>query len=125
MKQGCKAAAAKRKDDNKDDDKPNQNGGGNWKKKMKKAIQIPQSLKSVMALLAQEESNNQAFISALADLAALAASTEASAAVNSAPALTAPPPAPAQKQPSIGSVDAAFPATQVMLQRILKNEKKS
>ena len=119
MKQSRKAAAAKRKassDNDKNGEGSKGNGGGNWKKKFKRAMQTPQGVKSVMSLLAEEEQKNQSFV------AALSASSNASQNV--------PPQGQAtnntstqQSGSNVSAVAAAFPATSVKLQNILKNGK--
>ena len=119
MKQSRKAAAAKRKassDNDKNGEGSRGNGGGNWKKKFKRAMQTPQGAKSVMSLLAEEEQKNQSFV------AALSASSNASQNV--------PPQGQAtnntstqQSGSNVSAVTAAFPATSVKLQNILKNGK--
>lgn len=90
------------------------NSGGNWKKKFKKALKNDKGLKSIMSMMATEETNNQAFISALA-----------ASQLPPAPAAAAPPapPAVAQDGAVISSVTNAFPATNLKLQSILKKKK--
>ena len=68
MKKLRAAAAKKRNTDSSDTGKP---GTGNWKKKMEKALKSPHGIKTVMAILGEEEKTNQGFISALTTLAAL------------------------------------------------------
>ena len=43
----------------------NDKAGGNWKKKFKRAIKTDRGLKTIMSIMASEEQNNQALVSAL------------------------------------------------------------
>ena len=111
MKESRKtAAAAKRKNDSSSKESDSKNGGGNWKKKMKKALKTPQGIKTVMSVLAEEESNNQALVCALR-----ASNTPAPA---PAPAAATPP----AMVSSVSATSMAFPATSVKLQSILKKK---
>jgi len=96
----------------------NDKAGGNWKKKFKRAIKTDKGLKSIMSIMASEEQNNQALVSALASATA-------------SPSLHPPPlpPAPAisasvtalPPTATIASLAAAFPATNIKLNSILRN----
>ena len=83
---------------------------GTWKKKMKRALKTEQGLKAVMAILAEEETNNQALVAAFTGSAA--------APLPPAPAAT-PVPAPTQNETS-GKIAALMPATTLKLRSIMK-----
>ena len=87
---------------------------GNWKKKFKNAIKIPNGLKTVMAVLAEEEKNNQAMIAVFHAASQPTPLPPVPNAVVSAPTATPPP------IPQVSVVQAAMPATTVKLQGILK-----
>ncbi len=85
---------------------------GNWKKKFKKALGTPKGLAHIMSVLADEEKNNEAMISAFKSF---------QAALPPAPAAIAP------AQPSVriasttaSSIQSAMPATALKLSSILK-----
>jgi hypothetical protein len=104
----CRAEAKKKESTNKRKNAPNGNKG--WKKKLRSKMQTENGLATVMSVLKEQESTNQAFV------AALAASTM----------LPAPAPAPASTPASTAKVSAlskVLPATSVKLARILKNKK--
>ena len=116
MRKSRKAAIAKkRKGTDSDDDKESKQKEGNWKKKFKKALKTPNGLKTVMAVLAEEEKSNSALIAALH-----ASQQSAPPPPPAAPQQPTHPPAP-PAAPTVGSLQASFPATSVKLQSILKN----
>jgi hypothetical protein len=96
--------------------------GGNWKKKFRKAIKTDKGLKSIMSIMASEEQNNQALMSALAAATTLLPTptpqvpphpptvTATSAAVTARPSTTA----------TVATLAAAFPATNIKLNSILQ-----
>ena len=107
-------AEAKKKDSSgggkrKSDDSKGGNGNKGWKKKLRSKMQTEKGLASVMSVLQEQESTNQAFVAALA--------------------ASAPPPAPAAAPvaaPAAAKVSAltkVMPATSVKLAGILKNKK--
>ena len=83
---------------------------GTWKKKMKRALKTEQGLKAVMAILAEEETNNQALVAAFTGSAATP--------LPPAPAAT-PVPAPTQNETG-GKIAALMPATTLKLRSIMK-----
>ena len=89
----------------KSDDSKGGNGNKGWKKKLRSKMQTDKGLASVMSVLKEQESNNQAFVSALP---------------SSAPP-PAPPTTPAPKitTANISSLTKALPATSVKLASIL------
>ena len=119
MRQSRKAFQKKRKrsPDTDADDKKTPSDSNSWKKKFKKAMKTPNGLKTVMTVLAEEEKSNSALIAALQ-----ANPMPQQGTVTLPPAPTAPAPAPPQA-PTVGSVQASFPATSLKLQSILKNGK--
>ena len=115
LKKSRDTNALKRKSDGNGNDKNNGNNG-NWKKKLKKAIKTPKGLAHVMSVIAAEEQNNTAFISALKTIQ------------------SSLPPAPAATQPiqpiaTVASTTATpavssstVPATAIKLASILKKK---
>ena len=106
MKKSRAAAAKKRNTDSSDKGKA---GTGNWKKKMKKALKSPHGIKTVMAILGEEEKTNQGFISALNTPAALPL-----------PPIQVPPVAQPPRSAQTSALAVRFPITSVKLQSILK-----
>ena len=112
IKESRKEAKRKR-DEAPTTDKNGERSGGNWKKKFKSAIKTPNGLKTVMAVLAEEEKSNQAMIAAFQAASQPVPLPPAPTAVTSAPPTTPPP------TPQVSLVQAAMPATTVKLQSIL------
>ena len=96
-------------------DKGDNKNNGNWKKKFKNAIKTHNGLKTVMAVLAEEEKTNQAMI------AAFQANIQAPVPLPPAPTMvvSASPAVPAP-QANISLAQAAMPVTSVKVQSILK-----
>ena len=113
IKESRKEAKRKR-DEAPTTDKNGERSGGNWKKKFKSAIKTPNGLKTVMAVLAEEEKSNQAMIAAFQTASQPVPLPPAPTTVTSAPPTTPPP------TPQVSLVQAAMPATTVKLQSILK-----
>ena len=112
MMHKSRAAAGKRKrgDDSGGNDKDKSNPSNpstNWKEKMKKALKTPQGLRSVMAIMAEEEQLNNGFVAALQSTTPAPGTT---------PSTTPNPTPPVQAS----AVHARFPTTSVKLQSILK-----
>ena len=116
--EASKKEAKKRKRE-RESDKNGEGGKNNWRRKMQRAMKTDEGLKSIMAIMAEEEKNNTAFIAAL-HTAPTPVSTPAPL---PPPPTTTPvaPPAP----PQVSSLSQALPATNVKLQSILKKGKKS
>jgi hypothetical protein len=87
----------------------NDANNGNWKKKLKNAIKTKKGLKAVFAILGEEESSNQSFVSALSAVT-----------LPPAPTTTATPAPPATS--AVASLESAYPATSVKLRSIVKNK---
>ena len=92
----------------KSDDSKGGNGNKGWKKKLRSKMQTEKGLASVMSVLQEQESTNQAFVAALA--------------------ASAPPPAPAAAPTAapaakVSALTEVMPATSVKLASILKNKK--
>ena len=143
------AADKKRRRDDEDKESTGGKNGKSWKSKFKKALKSEKGIKSIMALLAEEEKSNQALVSALqavvsqkepqsAPTTATVTSTTASSTPSrsgwGAPshsvswgASTTPKPNSTNTAPSNSNVNAlaasAFPATTLKLQSILKTKK--
>lgn len=109
-----RANAAKRKTDDVEPD-PKAKSKETWKKKMKKALKTPQGLKTVMAIMAEEEKTNHGFVAALQSTAPAPAPTPAPTNVP-----TAPPSQPAQA--SASALQVRFPSTSVKLQSVLNTK---
>ena len=115
LKESRDQAEKKRKKEGGSDVKKTENG--NWKKKFKKALGTPKGLAHVMAVMAEEEKNNQALIAAIQAI--------------QAPVLPPPPAANQVAQPrvQIASTTAtaplskpSMPATALKLASILKKK---
>ena len=115
LKKSRDQAEKKRKKEGSGDVKKAENG--NWKKKFKKALGTPKGLAHVMAVMAEEEKNNQALIAAIQAI--------------QAPVLPPPPAANQVAQPrvQIASTTAtaplakpSMPATALKLASILKKK---
>ncbi len=91
----------------KNDDSKGGNGNKGWKKKLRSKMQTEHGLASVMSVLKEQETTNQAFVAALAA---------------SAPP-TAPAAAPAPATATVSALTNVLPATSVKLASILKNKK--
>lgn len=108
----------KRKREDKPDSENNENkSNGNWKKKFKQAIKTP-NVKTVMAVLAEGEGNNQALVAAFqANMAPMPVPMPplppAPVQVYFAPPVQAP-------QENVSALQAAMPATNFKLQSILR-----
>ena len=94
------------------------NAGSNWKKRMRKSLKSDKGLKSVMEILAEAETSNQSFASALSTVSLPSVSAT----------LPIPPPGQVasvqQKLPS-PFISKSLPATSIKLQSILKRTRAS
>ena len=143
------AVDKKRRRDDEDKESTSGKNGKSWKSKFKKALKSEKGIKSIMALLAEEEKSNAALVSALqaaasqktpqnASSTAMVTSTTASTTPSSggwggsSPSVswgtsTTPKPTSSNTAPPNPSVNAlaatTFPATTLKLQSILKTKK--
>ena len=118
MKKSRESSNAKRKRDGNGNGNDKGAGNGNWKKKFKKAIKTPKGLAHVMAVIAEEEQSNAAYVSALQSMRAIHMSDAAKSDAKPTTAAVASTTA----TPSVTIAPSNVPATAIKLASILKKK---